>query len=58
VSVGTYTSSRKVTTTSGGAPNSQGQIDTNMMSFNTSQRCLKNGKLKADDGTILAVNGR
>ncbi len=30
---------------------------TNMMSFETSQGYLKNGKLKADDGTTLGING-
>lgn len=29
----------------------------NMMSFENSRACLKNGKLKADDGTVLAPNG-
>ncbi|KJF61048.1 PHD finger and BAH domain-containing protein [Coccidioides immitis RS] len=29
---------------------------TNMMTFNNSKGCLKNGKLKADDGTVLAPN--
>ncbi|KAI5299713.1 hypothetical protein KEM56_003018, partial [Ascosphaera pollenicola] len=28
----------------------------NMMSFENSRACLKNGKLKADDGTVLAPN--
>ncbi len=27
------------------------------MTFETCQGYLKNGKLKADDGTVLAVNG-
>ena len=30
---------------------------TNLMTFETCQGYLKNGKLKADDGTVLAVNG-
>ena len=32
--------------------------ETNLMTFETCQGYLKNGKLKADDGTILAVNGK
>ena len=31
--------------------------DSNMMSFERSGSYLKNGKLKADDGTVLSVNG-
>lgn len=31
---------------------------TNMLTFEKSQGYLKNGQLKADDGTILGVNGR
>ncbi len=31
--------------------------ETNMLSFETCQGYLKNGKLKADDGTLLALNG-
>jgi len=31
---------------------------TNLMTFENCQSYLKNGKLKADDGTVLAVNGR
>lgn len=33
------------------------ECPTNMMTFHNSRGCLKNGKLKADDGTVLAVNG-
>ena len=32
--------------------------ETNMLSFDNCQGYLKNGKLKADDGTVLSVNGR
>ncbi|EEP81821.1 predicted protein [Uncinocarpus reesii 1704] len=32
------------------------ECPTNMMTFNNSRACLRNGKLKADDGTILAPN--
>ena len=31
--------------------------ETNLMTFESCQGFLKNGKLKADDGTVLAVNG-
>ena len=31
--------------------------ETNMLSFETCQGYLKNGKLKADDGTLLGLNG-
>jgi hypothetical protein len=34
-----------------------GLKDTNMLSFENCQGYLKNGKLKADDGSVLAVNG-
>lgn len=34
-----------------------GSRSTNMLSFETSQGYLKNGKLTADDGTALAMNG-
>lgn len=34
-----------------------GSRSTNMLSFETSQGFLKNGKLTADNGTVLAVNG-
>lgn len=34
-----------------------GSRTTNMLSFDVSQGFLKNGELKADDGTALAVNG-
>ena len=32
--------------------------EANMFSFETSQGYLRNGKLKADDGTLFAVNGK
>ena len=35
-----------------------GYRETNMMSFETSQAYLKNGKLRADDGTMLGVDGK
>ena len=34
-----------------------GPKDTNMLSFENCQGYLKNAKLKADDGSVLAVNG-
>ena len=40
-----------------GVPNSKASRETNLMTFETCQGYLKNGKLKADDGTVLAVNG-
>ena len=42
---------------SGLAPQARRLKATNLMSFDNCQGYLKNGKLKADDGTILAVNG-
>ena len=38
-------------------PNPKASRETNLMTFETCQGYLKNGKLKADDGTVLAVNG-
>ena len=35
-----------------------GARSTNVLSFETCQGYLKNGKLKADDGTILGLNGK
>lgn len=35
-----------------------GSRETNMMSFENSQGYLKHGRLKADDGTVLGVDGR
>ena len=40
-----------------GVPNHKASRETNLMTFETCQGYLKNGKLKADDGTVLAVNG-
>lgn len=42
-------------TTAAGSANSSRQ--TNMLSFENCQGYLKNGRLKADDGTILGING-
>ena len=39
-------------------PQSSKLRTTNLMTFDSCQGYLKNGKLKADDGTILAVNGK
>ena len=36
----------------------QGSRTTQLMTFENCNYCLKNGKLKADDGTTLAVNGK
>ena len=38
-------------------PNPKAPRETNLMTFENCQGYLKNGKLKADDGTVLAVNG-
>jgi hypothetical protein len=46
-------SSRKATTTTSSAR----YRETNMLTFESSQGFLKDGKLKADDGTILGING-
>ena len=40
-----------------GVPNHKAPRETNLMTFENCQGYLKNGKLKADDGTVLAVNG-
>lgn len=40
-----------------GVPNPKASRETNLMTFESCQGYLKNGKLKADDGTVLAVNG-
>lgn len=53
VSAGSQTSTRR----NGGTVASSGAVsDTNMMSFDTCQKYLKNGKLKADDGTTLGID--
>lgn len=51
----TSSSSKRVFTT---APEGSRRANgSNMMTFETHGAYLKNGKLKADDGTVLAVNG-
>src|SRR5204863_5512152 len=55
---GSCTSSKKFVTTAGGSIDSQKWSEKNMMSFNNCRGYLKNGKLKADDGTILGINGK
>lgn len=40
-----------------GVPNPKASRETNLMTFENCQGYLKNGKLKADDGTVLSVNG-
>lgn len=40
-----------------GVPHPKPPRETNLMTFENCQGYLKNGKLKADDGTLLAVNG-
>ena len=40
-----------------GISNLKASRETNLMTFEDCQGYLKNGKLKADDGTVLAVNG-
>jgi hypothetical protein len=40
------------------AASAGGARESNMLTFENCQGYLKNGKLKADDGTVLAVNGR
>jgi hypothetical protein len=55
---GSYTSTKKFITAAGGSTDSQKSNERNMMSFNNCRGYLKNGKLKADDGTTLAVNGK
>ena len=43
--------------TSAAIPAADGSRETNMLSFDSSQGFLKNGKLRADDGTLLGLNG-
>lgn len=43
--------------TSAAIPAAGGSRETNMLSFESSQGYLKNGKLRADDGTLLGLNG-
>lgn len=43
--------------TSAAIPAAGGFRETNMLSFESSQGYLKNGKLRADDGTLLGLNG-
>ena len=43
--------------TSAAIPAAGGSRETYMLSFETSQGFLKNGKLRADDGTLLGLNG-
>lgn len=43
--------------TSAAIPAAGGSRETNMLSFELSQGFLKNGKLRADDGTSLGLNG-
>ena len=52
-SVSHGTTRRAVTAASSGS-----YRETNMLSFENCKGYLKNGKLKADDGTILGVNGK
>lgn len=40
-----------------GVPNPKASRETNLMTFENCQCYLKNGKLRADDGTVLSVNG-
>ena len=43
--------------TSAALPSAGASRETNMLSFEYSQGFLKNGKLRADDGTLLGLNG-
>lgn len=53
----TQTPAPGITRRTAGVPNPKPSRQTNLMTFETCQGYLKNGKLKADDGTVLAVNG-
>ena len=53
----TQTSAPSISRRTTGIPNSKVSRETNLMTFENCRGYLKNGKLKADDGTILAVNG-
>lgn len=53
-SIGSQTTTRRASTAVNA---SGGSRETNMLSFEYCQGYLKNGKLKADDGTLLSVNG-
>ncbi|KAA6416343.1 MAG: PHD finger and BAH domain (Snt2) [Lasallia pustulata] len=50
----THTATTRRTTTA--IPTSAGSRETNMLTFESSQGFLKNGKLRADDGTLLGLN--
>jgi hypothetical protein len=52
---GSHAMTRKASTA---AASAGGVRESNMLTFENCQGYLKNGKLKADDGTVLAVNGR
>ena len=53
----TQTPATGVSRRTAGVPSSKASRETNLMTFETCRGYLKNGKLKADDGTVLAVNG-
>lgn len=53
----TQTSTQSVARRNAPSTNTGRLRRTNLMTFETCQGYLKNGKLKADDGTVLAVNG-
>ena len=51
------TSSKNVSRKAATATSTNSSQTTNMLSFDDSKGCLKNGGLRADDGTVLCVNG-
>ncbi len=53
----TQTPAPSISRRTAGVPNSKASRETNLMTFENCQAYLKTGKLKADDGTVLAVNG-
>lgn len=53
----TQTPAPSISRRAAGVSNHKAPRETNLMTFENCQGYLKNGKLKADDGTVLAVNG-
>ena len=53
----TQTPAPSISRRTASVPNPKATRETNLMTFENCQGYLKNGKLKADDGTLLAVNG-
>jgi len=57
-SIVTSSAAAGISRRNGASPQASRLRMTNLMTFENCQGYLKNGKLKADDGTVLAVNGK